>query len=762
MACRRRLRLSSKVARLVVASMACVPVTALGEAAGPAPAPAPKAAPGTPLAPAARTVTLRVRAKGTGVALARVEVRVGGQRLFTDKLGQVVVTAAPGTKVELYRATYGTTAIELAFVDAGEAQEVFLEPSELTDNAVIVRGYRRPEVSRKTVTIEEARAVAPGGDPAQIPKLLPGVQSKALNPDIVVRGSGPNDSRYYIDRWEVPFIFHRIGNISVIPDQLLSDVEFSSGGFGAQYGDATGGVVTLRTRSEVPERAKTEVRINVPVYSSIYHERPVNEGKDLLAVSARRSYLELFLPAVLKRSGGDLTVTPYFGDEHVFYLHPTDDGYVKFLGLYSEDGIKALFPSASAVSEDGRGDFKFRNTALVFGAEVKKSLSKDWTVTTAPEILRTTTGFDVLGNHFNLLVNGAMVKNEASRRLGGKDRAYFGMDFGYGVAQVQVLAPKPDYNDPFFDFESATKVQTTINQAYSDVDLWGALDYNLGDLLLSPGIRGMYASSISRTTADPRLNFRYQLSPQQAIKGAIGQYSETPQPQDSSRDYGNPHLHFIRSYHYVLGLDTNWDERWTTDFQVFYKEIKNLVKSDAVTNTSNAGSLVSAGFEAFLRRNLTERLFGWLSYTYSKTRERNTDRETYRHAEYDQTHVLTLTGYYKVTPVWKSGGRFTYHTGDTYTGVDGAVYNANLDKYQQRTADGARPYNRRLPDYHELSIFADRDWLKDTWTLTLKFGIEYLALKPQAMGARYNYDYSKSENFQGLPPIPFIEFKGVF
>src|SRR5690606_22526424 len=103
-------------------------------------------------------------------------------------------------------------------------------------------------------------------------------------------------------------------SMSVLPPELLSDVEFSSGGFGPQYGGATGGVITLRTKSEVPERPKTTFRVNLPVYSSLYHERPIGEDNDaFIAVSGRRSYLETFLPFVLPKDN-DLTVVPYFGD----------------------------------------------------------------------------------------------------------------------------------------------------------------------------------------------------------------------------------------------------------------------------------------------------------------------------------------------------------------------------------------------------------------------------------------------------------------
>lgn len=707
------------------------------------------------------TVKLRVREKGSGYPMGRVEIKVGGDKTYTDPAGEASLAVPEGDgAVELYKAEFEARRIDFKELRGKADHEVFLLPAVPADNEIVVRGVRRPETSRKQVSVEEATRVAPGGDPAQVPKLLPGVQSSPFRPEIVVRGSGPNDSRYFIDSWEVPFIFHRIGNISVIPDQLLSDVEFSSGGFGAQYGGATGGVVTLQTKSEQPERdSMTELRVNLPVYSSLYHQRKLDDDS-FVALSARRSYLDAILPMVLPKDL-DLTVVPVFGDAHVYYLQTRDDGHLKFLGLYAYDGLELLFPTEAAGDESGRGQFKLRDTAYVVGFEWKKILDKEWTLTVTPELLRTVAAIDVLDNHIHIDVRGPIAQVEAVRRLGGKNKLYLGVRPEVYWAKADVLAPKPDPNDPFFDFEEAPKLATVVSDVFYVLAAWIATDQNFDALTVTPGLRSFYASTIKKAGVDPRLNVRYELTKEHALKGAVGQYSQEPQFQESDATFGNPDLDFIRSNHYVLGLETNWSERWTTDFQLFYKDSYDLVRSDAVTRTANKGSLISTGFEAFLRRNLTQRLFGWLAYTYSRNRERDAAEEAFHNSQYDQTHVLNLVGNYKLTGVWEAGGRVIYHTGDTYTGVDDAVYNANLDKYQPRTSKGSKLYEDRLPPYHELDIFANRDILFDTWKMALRFGVEFLALQRPVQGVQNNYDYSKEEYFRGIPPIPYLEVRGI-
>lgn len=737
------------------------PLPAVGQVSDPV-------APATPEPSAAAAiattnpVTVKVYAKGYGIPVARAEVKVGETKLYTDKTGQVSVSV-PATgvgDVEIYKSSFETLKIPFAELRGQTSREIYLYPATPQDNEVTIRGAKRPETSRKTISIAEATKVAPGGDPAQIPKLLPGVQSSSFSPEIVVRGSGPGDSRYQIDDWEVPFIFHRIGNISIIPDQLLSDVEFSTGGFGAQYGGATGGVVTLRTKSDVPERAKTELRVNVPLLSSVYHERPIDDGKAGLAVSVRRSYLEAFLPLVLPKDAG-LTVVPYFGDAHAYYIRPTEDGYIKILGLYAYDGLKLLFPSDLAQDDNGSAEFKLYDGVQLLGMEWRRNLNADWSMTVSPRVTNIQSNIDIIGNRIHIGSTAVALHGEVTRRLGGKDKLYLGALASYATARADILAPKPDFSDPFFDFEEAPRVQTRVNSDFTDVAAWAAMDKELGDLMVTPGVRTFYSSQIKKSGADPRVNGRYKLNKDNALKAAVGQYSQTPEFRDTSKSFGNPDLNFIRSYHYVLGIETNWTDRWTTDFQTFYKETHDLVRSDPETNTNNDGSLISSGFEAFIRRNLTERLFGWVSYTYSKNRERDSDSETFRNSQYDQTHILNLAGSYKQTAQWETGGRLIFHTGDTVTPVDDAVYNANLDKYQQRSDPAARLYSERLPNYHELDIYENKDFLYDTWKMSLRFGLEFLAIEPQAQGVQYNYDYSEKEYFRGVPPIPYIEVRAV-
>ncbi|MFY7930250.1 MAG: hypothetical protein ACOVS5_15355, partial [Oligoflexus sp.] len=288
-----------------------------------------------------------------------------------------------------------------------------------------------------------------------------------------------------------------------------------------------------------------------------------------------------------------------------------------------------------------------------------------------------------------------------------------------------------------------------------------ALDWAWDALTVTPGVRGFYSGLAERYDVDPRLQIRYALDQENTIKAAVGQYSIAPEPPEVSEEFGNPNLGYERSMHYILGIETKWGDRWLTEFQGFFKRTYRLIVSGGERNFQDTGLRQTYGFEAFVRRNLTEKVFGWLAYTYSVSREKKSEQDAFYTSEFDQTHILNLAGSYRLSAYWDLGTRLKFNTGSPYTPVDGSVYNSNLDKYQP-IFDRKNPYSARLPDFHSLDLFATYDSLYNQWKLKYQFGIQFLALGQRVNSVQYNYDYSEKEFVANLPPIPYFQLTAEF
>lgn len=715
-------------------------------------------------------IVLRIHEKGKKNLLEHVVVTVKKEKFESDKNGIVRLKIAKEGDGYLRLVLGAYEPLEIPYSELRPSGEfdVYMIPSVEGENVVVVTGKKKvAQVYRKTVTLEEAEKIAPSGDPVQVIKLLPGVQTSGFAGDIIIRGSGPEDSKYYIDNLEVPFIFHKIGDLSVLPGSLIKDVKFESGGFGPEYGNATGGVVVIRSKTEIPKNPKTEFVFNVPFYSGVFHTRPIGETAGL-AVGFRRSYIDVIIRKILEERNkknddktGSLTIVPYFTDGQIVYWENDDRGYTKISLIAAYDGIKAAFPFDSFSDSNGRAGFEFYTGFVNLGLEKMQLLDKGWQMNSTPQLYFFNTNANIFGQTIVTRTWLTRIPTFFNVRLSEIQTLELGLDPSFQINNFQYDAIQFQDRDPTFDPEDAPVIKATTNQKYSLFASWINFDQKISNWTLSPGLRVFYNEQIHKSDVDPRFRLQYQFDEKITFKSVIGQYSQSPDSLAASPKVGNPNLDFQHSYHYVVGVENRWSEDWTSEFQLYYKTALKVVGTDPVDRFNNKGSFKSRGFEFFLRRNLISRLFGWFSYTYSKNVERDSPDQSYRNSTYDQTHVLYLVANYKITNTWQLGGRYNYHTGDTTTPINRAVYNSSLDKYAPR-ASPEENSSVHLPAFNALTIYAGHDWLFDNWKLNLRFGLESFWPKPQIVGISYNYDYSKSNNETGLSSIPFLELRGEF
>ena len=118
----------------------------------------------------------------------------------------------------------------------------------------------------------------------------------------------------------------------------------------------------------------------------------------------------------------------------------------------------------------------------------------------------------------------------------------------------------------------------------------------------------------------------------------------------------------------------------------FYKVLSDLVvptptyqlyQQSAPPPYTSVGSGHVIGMEVLVRYRPSSRFFGWIAYTLSRsTRSDGPGLPEYLYA-YDQTHILTVVGSYKIGWGIEVGLRFRYVTGNLTTPVIGSLYNAD-------------------------------------------------------------------------------------
>src|SRR5690606_16725479 len=130
---------------------------------------------------------------------------------------------------------------------AGETIEIIERPP------IVKRTPGQTDITREEIT----KLPGSRGDAVSSIKSLPGVanaDAAGAGPGLlVIRGAAPEDSVYLLDGIQIPVVYHFFGLQSVLPSEFIDDIEYVPGGFGPEYGRATGGIIHIRTR---PSRAE--------------------------------------------------------------------------------------------------------------------------------------------------------------------------------------------------------------------------------------------------------------------------------------------------------------------------------------------------------------------------------------------------------------------------------------------------------------------------------------------------------------------------
>ena len=611
------------------------------------------------------------------------------------------------------------------------------------------------QASKIEISREEAELVAPSGDVAQVPKLFPGTLARPGESEVSIRGSDADDSRYFIDDLEVPNLFEPLSGTSVVPSKAINNLVFYPGNFAAEYGNSTGGVIKLETRGGDIFEPYSEFRLNVPIYLSAYHEQELTDNSTVI-VSGRKSTLEGFVSAFAE--DGQVFL-PYFQDAYLQHYYDGDSFTAKTRFIHSLSGAELKIFAERSTSTDGTTEFDFENGYNLFGTDIELG-SGGLNLEIAPFISRSRTEFSVSDVFFNIEVTSLNIPVRKQFEVSRDFNIFSGFELVYQDVNLQALVPDRVSQGPFFDPENADKILLDIDESTRRQAVWSTFEYRWGNLLLAPSLRLFSQSSIPELSYDPRFIARYNYSPSQTLKMGIGQFTQSPRPEEISSEYGNEDLDWIRSIHYMVGLESNVLNNWTSDLQLYVKNWRDDVTEDALQRYLSSTTRQSKGLEWFFRYSNLGPWFGWLSYTYSETEEKRGPDAPTVPSDNDATHILNIVGNYKINDSWQIGGRLKHQTGYVFTPINEVWYQSNTDTYQP-ISDPNLVNSERVEDTTSASVFVQKDWKYESWKLVTRFGLEEYQFTKSSPNINYNYDYSERELTTGLPVIPYIELRAI-
>ena len=637
-------------------------------------------------------------------------------------------------------------------------QKAVSELDEVTVTASPFRKTIESPVSLRSIGIGEIEK-SPGAnrDISKIIQSFPGVQSTpAFRNDIIIRGGGPSESRFYLDGVEVPFINHFAtqgasgGPVGILNADFIREVNYYSGAFPANRGNALSGVMEFYQIDGNEEKLNFHGTLGASEIAATL-DGPIGE-KTNFVVSVRQSYLQFLFSAL------ELPFLPTFTDmQFKVRTRFNKKNELTLIGLGAND----LFELNEDI-EDPDDEQKYilseipvnKQWSYTVGAVYKHYRDNSYQTFVVSRSHLDNNAYKYLDNdessEDNKILDYDSQEAENKFRFENTSRMDgFKLNFG---ANIDFVSYKN--NSQFRRFYNEQPVDISYNTDLNLVKygLFAQLSKSVFSerLALSLGVRAdanNYSSSMKNLLDQfsPRFSASYTLTDQWSLNFNTGRYYQLPayttlgyKENDVLVNKSNK-LKYIAVDHLIGGLEYRPKSTVQLSAEAFWKgysqypfsvndqvSLANLgadfgVVGDEEVFSISEGRAYGAEFQA--RINSTDGFNFNLSYTLVRS-EFKDGEGTYIPSSWDAKHLVTLTTTKDLKRNWRVGARWRFVGGLPYTPWDieksslVEAWNLQGEPYYDYTQLNAK----RLNPFHQLDIRVDKSYYFEK--LTAKFYVD--------------------------------------
>lgn len=565
---------------------------------------------------------------------------------------------------------------------------------KIADNTEIIeitgqRNKPNTEVTEETAKLFKVAGIA--NDPLSAVFTLPGVVYAGGDDGgaPAIRGSSPEDNAFYIDNMPVGYIFHLFGD-SIFNENVVQDFSLHPAAFGAEYGNATGGVFDVKLRA--PRNQTIKTTIDASMLKAGFMVEGGMSDDHAFYVSYRQSLMHLFLPKGDEEDGLTIIDAPQSGDYQAKYQWLVGDDHrltITAIGANDSGGL-----NISKASEEGRtdpesvGDLKLDNKF--------NSQSMAW-----DSFFDNAQAFNLTFGHTKNTTTqkygaGQFVESEFTKlslassyqREFGAHKLMIGTEVIQGEANyrfdiIPYFCTDQDADCSLRKGERVNDTDTfkTVNSAIYLTDLWRVSDA----LEMQLGLRAEYNDYTKQSFFHPRLAVNWYASDDIKLSLKGGRYNRFPDTDTVLKKLGNPRLKSPTAVHYALGVDYAIDELWKTSIEVYQKSLDDLALSIDEDNDpqqlhyNNQLEGKAVGVEWMVERDLQDGWYGWASLSWSKSER--TDLNTGITSDYylDTPLLGNAVVNYQLNDKWDFGVRLTMRSGARYTPIVGLRDNPDYD-----------------------------------------------------------------------------------
>ncbi|OQY28467.1 MAG: hypothetical protein B6244_06865 [Candidatus Cloacimonetes bacterium 4572_55] len=637
-------------------------------------------------------------------------------------------------------------------------QEILVTADRLEDD----RRINPSQMSLKTrQLVEIPQVIEP--DLFRAVQALPGVSTLSdFSSGLYVRGGSADQNLILIDDIDVYNPTHLFGFFSTFNVDAVKTVELQKGGFSVLNGGRLSSIMNVFNKDGNRKKIEGVGRISL-LNASMTLEGPWKKGSWML--SGRRSYIDqtgkLF----------NYTIPYYFYDLH---------GKLNY-DISHNDNFSLSFYKGQ---DDLDLDAGTLDVNLAWGND---TFSSRWVHLFSSKLY---SHFVFAGSRFKSSVNFKFQDEfEFYRRNKITDMSFKGR-LTYTPSNTHIFDVGFEIKDLDFKFHSGWNSENAdesnednLNFHYKGIytGVYVQDNWNLSPLYqLQYGLRLNNYSDGEYFDLAPRASIKYMLTNQINAHATYGRYYQylnvVSEDMASFADLWFPVDETVtpgKSDHYILGIKTDFNQKFDLEVEGYYKCYNNLVEvNEEVLNSIidqetelsdifNNGTGDAYGFEIYLK-NHVHNLSGWVGYTLGWTKRDidnyNFDMEFY--PKYDRRHQLVVMQSYNPNKKWRFSASFRYGSGQPMTRATARYSVIEINGRERVTVLEGKKNTYRLPDYHrlDLGIF----YTKKSSKFTIEPYIQVVNVYNQGNIFIRSYDASSNPiEYDDVTMLPVIPTVGV-
>ena len=628
--------------------------------------------------------------------------------------------------------------------DAQMLGEVTVSPSPLR---------RTPEspVSLFVIGLQDIEKI-PGAnrDISRIVRSFPGVSFSPIGyrNDLIVRGGGPSENRYFMDGIEIPNINHFStqgasgGPVGIINSDLVREINFYTGAFPANRSGALSSVLDFSLFNGNPERQDFKATLGTSEVS-LSGSGHFSE-KTTYLFSARQSYLQfmfklLGLPFLPNYIDGQFKIKTRLNDKHE----------LMFLGL---GGIDRMKLNTDEKNEENEFLLSYlpvvHQDTYTLGASYKHYGGRN----TQSLFL----SHSYLNNRMTKYVNNdesseenlmlRLRSSEQKTSLRFENRSSIGQWTWKQGAEMSYSRYTNHTIQRFYGNQQASWIDYQ-----TDLGIWSWGGFVSGDytspnqrLTSSFGIR-VDASNLAKMKnpfhqLSPRISANYTFNEHWSVAGNVGIYYELPPYtalgfKDNEGNWVNRELKYQRVASGSVGVNWRPVRQVIVSVEGFYKRYSQMplcildniplaCKGNDYGIFGNEALVSSAqgrayGVELLAKWHVPDKINASASLTLYQSEYRNNKNSPYLPSAWDNRYILNMSCVWDLPRQWSLGAKLSMIGGSPYTPYD-IEKSALVEAWNAQ----GRPYydyglynTERLSSFAQLDLRIDKNYYFKQWRL---------------------------------------------